>query len=174
MQKITVSQTAAVRLRARPASEEDLGFLSLLSRSPSTLRLGRAAVPDAHEPGQEKQAAAPVTGTRNLIIEMHGRDDSWEPVARVIISSTAQLSADLSPGLREQQLGKAVLKTAIAYIRRNQSIKELTVQILPDDAPSIAVFRQAGFIHTADTTVSGQVYARYVYTLPKRQFGLFY
>ena len=80
----------------------------------------------------------------------------------------------LASEFRGQHLAKPVIRTGIAYIRRDPSIKKLVAHIKHENIASVKAFERAGFQFVGDTTFKGHPYLEYLYKVTSRKFGLFY
>jgi RimJ/RimL family protein N-acetyltransferase len=109
-----------------------------------------------------------------LIIEHHGESGKWVPISQVQIDRDGEFIMSLISEMRGQHLAQSVIKTGIAYIRRDPSIEKLVAHIKTENIFYVKSFEKAGFRLNGETTFDGHPCLEYIYKIPNRKFGLFY
>ncbi len=166
----------AMKLRARQMSEEDHDFISLLTADSSTNILGNdiSAAPVNTAGNHPETTPEENPAPHRLIIEQISETGSLTPLAAITISESREFTAQFTNSAVQHRLETAIIRSAIAYSRRDPGIKNITIQVNQNDKASHDICTQAGFIQTGNITLGDDTYIRYVYTIPRRQFGLFY
>ena len=164
-----------MKLKARPAKKDDLMLLFNWFNDSLTRRMSFNQDPISLETHKEWFNKLLSQGsTRLIIIEQNEDSGNWTPIAQVQIDKNGEITMSLASEFRGQHLAKSVIKTGIAYIRRDPSIKKLVAHIRNENIASVKAFEKAGFLLTCETTVSGHQCFEYIYKIPDRKYGLFY
>ena len=164
-----------MRLRARPAKEDDLMLIFNWINDPLVCSIGFSQdliTIEAYKKEFEKILSQ--QNTHLLIIECYEVSGNWVPIAQVQVDKNGQMTMSLACEFRGQQLVESVLKTVIAYVRRDFSIKKLVARIKQNNVASIKAFEGAGFQFGHETNVKENPCIEYTYKIPRREFGLFY
>ena len=164
-----------MRLRARPAKEDDLTLILNWINDPLVRSMSFNQAPIALETYKEEfKKTLSQQNTHLLIIEQYEDSGNWVPIAQVQVNKDGEITMSLACEFRGLQLAKSVLKTGIAYVRRDFSIKKLVARIKHNNIASIKAFEGAGFQFVHETNVKGNSCIEYTYRIPRREFGLFY
>lgn len=164
-----------VRLKARPSKEDDLLLLFnwINDRLVRTMSFNQEPTPlETYK--EEFNRIVSYQNTHLLIIEKYDESGNWVPIAQVQVDKDGKITMSIASEFRGQHLAKAVIKNAIAYIRRDFSIKKLTAQIKCDNTASIKAFESAGFQFVGETITMGHPCREYTYRIARREHGLFY
>lgn len=164
-----------MRLKARPAVENDVVLLFNWINDPMVRSMSFNQAPNNLETyKQEFKKSLTQQSPHLLIIEQHDGSGKWVPIGQVQIEKDGEFTISLASEFRRQHLAKPVIKTGIAYIRRDPSIKKLVAHIKNKNIASVKSFEKAGFRLNCETTFSGHKCLEYIYKMPNRKFGLFY
>jgi UDP-2,4-diacetamido-2,4,6-trideoxy-beta-L-altropyranose hydrolase len=164
-----------MRLRARPAKEDDLTLIFNWINDPLVRSMSFNQAPIALEAYKEEfEKILSQQNTHLLIIERYEESGNWTPIAKVQVDKDGQITMSIASEFRGQQLAESVLKTGMAYVRRDFSIKKLVARIKQNNIASIKAFEGAGFKFVHETKVKGNPCIEYTYRIPRREFGLFY
>jgi RimJ/RimL family protein N-acetyltransferase len=162
-----------MRLRARPAKEDDLMLIFSWINDPlvRSMRFNQDFI-TLEACKEEFEKILSQQNTHLLIIERY--EGNWAPIAQVQVDKDGQITMSLACEFRGQQLAESVLRTGIAYVRRDFSIKKLVAHIKQNNIASIKAFEGAGFQFVHETDVKGNPCIEYTYRIPRREYGLFY
>ena len=164
-----------MKLRARPAKEGD--FMLLFRWINDPLARSMSFSQDLITLEAYKEEFGKILSQQNrhlLIIERYEESGNWAPIAHVQVDKDGQITMSLACEFCGQQLTESVLKTGIAYVRRDFSIKKLVAHIKQNNTTSIKAFEGAGFQFVQETNVKGNPCIEYTYRIPRREYGLFY
>ena len=164
-----------MRLRARLTKEGDLALIFTWINDPLVRSMSFNQAPITLETYKEEfKKILPQQNTHLLIIERYEDSGNWAPIAQVQVDKDGQITMSMACEFRGQQLAESVLKTGIAYVRRDFSIKKLVARVRQNNIASIEAFEGAGFQFVHETNVNGNPCFEYTYRIPRREFGLFY
>ena len=164
-----------MRLRARQVKENDLMLIFDWINDPLTRRMSFNQEPIPLETHKEEfSKVLNQQNTHLLIVEQHEESGKWIPIGQVQINKDGEITMSLASEFRGQHLAKPVIKTGIAYIRRDPSINKLVAHIKQENVASVKAFERAGFQFSCETTVEGHPCLEYNYKIPNRKYGLFH
>ena len=164
-----------MRLRARPAKEDDLMLIFNWINDPLTRMMSFNQDPillETYKEGFSKMLSQ--QNTRLLIVEQYEESGKWTPIAQVQINKDGEMTMSLASEFRGKHLAKSVIKAGITYIRRDHSVKKLIARMKHNNIASIKAFEGAGFQFIRKTNVKGNKCVEYTYNIPRREYGLFY
>ena len=147
-QRVAVALAGAV-LRMRPAT---LGDAQLLfdGRNTEAVRRWSLEPGEIHWPAHQNWLAASLNNPRRLLLIAEADDGPVGVLRYDRRGFSAQVSIYLFEGRFGLGWGRALLARGETFVKAHwPELQSLTAQVLPDNQPSLRVFREAGFTQSA-------------------------